>query len=174
MRLPLLAFALATSLLLGTGACATYQEDLNRAQRLYHENEYERALALFRVLEEDTDSLSLNDQARYAYLRGMTDYRLGFRPDARHWLAIAKATEQEHPGGLSPDWKQRMEEALTDLNRDVFGGAEVGSGSASTGTERPLQADAAPAPAPPAAGTCQSSTECPSGQACQGGLCVRL
>jgi hypothetical protein len=171
MRLPLLVIVLAT---LCAGACATYQEDLNRAQRLYHENEYERALAIFRVLDEDSDSLSRNDQARYAYLRGMTDYRLGFRPDARHWLAIAKATEQEHPGGLSPDWKQRMEEALTDLNRDVFGGAEVGSDSVSTGAERPLQADAAPPPAVPAAGTCQSSTECPTGQACQGGLCVRM
>jgi hypothetical protein len=115
----------------------------------------------------------MNDQARYAYLRGMTDYRLGFRPDARHWLAIAKATEQEHPGGLSPDWKQRMEEALTDLNRDVFGGAEVASESASTSVEHSMQ-DAAPPPAPPTTGTCQSSTECPTGQACQGGVCVRL
>src|SRR5688572_14915828 len=141
MRFPLVVLVLAT---LCVGACATYQEDLNRAQRLYHENEYERALSIFRVLEEDTDSLSLNDQARYAYLRGMTDYRLGFRPDARHWLAIAKATEQEHPGGLSPDWKQRMEEALNDLNRDVFGGAEVGADSTSTGVERSIQPDAAP------------------------------
>jgi hypothetical protein len=155
------------------GACATYQEDLNRAQRLYHENEYERALAIFRVLEEDTDSLSLNDQARYAYLRGMTDYRLGFRPDARHWLALSKATEQEHPGGLSPDWKQRLEEALTDLNRDVYGGAEVGDPSASTATEHSIQ-DAAPLPTAPPAGTCQSTTECPNGQACQNGICVRM
>jgi hypothetical protein len=48
---PLLVLALCA---LCAGACATYQEDLNRAQRLYHENEYERALAIFRVLEEDT------------------------------------------------------------------------------------------------------------------------
>jgi hypothetical protein len=131
-------------------------------------------LAIFRVLEEDTDSLSLNDQARYAYLRGMTDYRLGFRPDARHWLALAKATEQEHPGGLSPDWKQRLDEALTDLNRDVFGGAEVGGQSASTAVERSMQTDAAPIPSAPPPGTCQSTTQCPTGQACQGGLCVRM
>jgi hypothetical protein len=165
----LLAFLCAVCV----GACATYQEDLNRAQRLYHENEYERALAIFRVLEEDTDSLSRNDQARYCYLRGMTDYRLGFRPDARHWLALAKATEQEHPGGLSPDWKQRLDEALTDLNRDVFGGAEVGDQSASTAVERSMT-DAAPPPTAPPTGTCQSTTECPNGQACQGGLCVRM
>jgi hypothetical protein len=140
---------MVSALLLAAAAvtgCATYREDLNRAQVLYEENEYERALSLFRVLERDTDSLSLNDQARYAYLRGMTDYRLGFRPDARHWLAIAKATEQEHPGGLSQSWKERLEEALNDLNRDVYGGGEsFGKTGASTATEHSM-APGAPAP----------------------------
>jgi hypothetical protein len=88
-RLAVLAFALSLA------ACSTYREHLNRGQRLYDENQYERALAIWRVLEGDMDSLSFNDQARYAYLRGMTDYRLGFRPDSRHWLAVAKAVEQE-------------------------------------------------------------------------------
>lgn len=157
------AAGLAALLVLASGVagCATYREDLNRAQVLYEENEYERALALFRVLERDTDSLSLNDQARYAYLRGMTDYRLGSRPDARHWLAIAKATEQEHPGGLSQSWKERLEEALNDLNRDVYGGAESetfgNKSSGSSANERALapsdSASAAPAPAPEAPAT---------------------
>jgi len=106
-------------------ACSTYRDHLNRGQRLYDENEYEHALALWRSLEPDMDSLSFNDQARYAYLRGMTDYRLGFRPDARHWLAVAKAVEMDHPGGLSAEWKSRTEEALNDLNKEVFGGAEA-------------------------------------------------
>jgi hypothetical protein len=105
-------------------ACVTYREDLNRGQRLYEENQYEHALAIWRSLEPDTDSLSFNDQARYAYLRGMTDFRLGFRPDARHWLAIAKATEQEHPGGLAPEWNERLGTSLDDLNRDAYGGGD--------------------------------------------------
>ena len=99
-------------LALAVGGCATYREDLNRGQRLYEENEYERALSIWRVLEEDRDSLSLQDQARYAYLRGMTDYRLGFRPDARHWLAVAKSgrarasrVASTHSG--SSDWRRR-------------------------------------------------------------------
>lgn len=104
------------------GACATYREDLNRGQRLYEENQYERALAIWRNLEPDTDSLSFNDQARYSYLRGMTDYRLGIRPDSRHWLALARATEQEHPGGLSPEWQERLNKSLDELNHDVYGG----------------------------------------------------
>ena len=122
-------------LALTLGACSTYRDQLNRGQRMYDENEYEHALALWRNLEPDMDSLSFNDQSRYAYLRGMTDYRLGFRADARHWLAIAKAVEQDHPGGLAADWKSRTEEALTDLNKEVYGGAEAVDNSASTAVE---------------------------------------
>lgn len=140
MRLALLA-----PLLLALG-CATYREDLNRGQRLYEENQYERALAIWRVLEADMDSLSLTDQARYAYLRGMTDYRLGFRPHARHWLGISRAIEKEHPGGLNQEWKERLDASLADLDRDVYGGAEkLGkTDETQTSEEEPV----APAPAP--------------------------
>lgn len=129
------------ALALCVGACATYREDLNRGQRLYEENEYEHALAIWRELGPDADSLSDNDQARYAYLRGMTDYRLGFRPDARHWLAIAKAVDEEHPGGLAGQWKQRLKEALADLNKDVYGGADTVSKTHSTATKTPPAPD---------------------------------
>ena len=167
----MIARLLALVLVLAVGGCATYREDLNRGQRLYEENEYEHALAIWRILEADMDSLELTDQARYAYLRGMTDYRLGFRPDARHWLAIAKAVEQEHPGGLSPQWKQRLEEALADLNRDVYGGAETLGSTQSTATETTK---------PPAGdegaktGACAADTDCPEGNRCQAGECVPL
>ena len=115
-------FAALTALVLV--ACTTYREDLNRGQRLYEENQYEHALAIWRLLEDDMDSLSPNDQARYAYLRGMTDYRLGFRPYARHWLGIAQSIDKEYPGGLNQEWKDRMDKSLADLNVDVYGGSE--------------------------------------------------
>jgi hypothetical protein len=135
-------FACVVALLaLSLGACSTYRDHLNRGQRMYDENEYEKALAMWRNLEPDMDSLSFNDQARYSYLRGMTDYRLGFRPDARHWLAMAKAIEQEHPGGLAADWKARTEEALDDLNKEVYGGAEGEDNSESTAVEHTKAAD---------------------------------
>ncbi|UQA59543.1 hypothetical protein [Polyangium aurulentum] len=122
--------------------CATYRQDLDRARKHYDDNQYEKALALFRVLEPDVDSLSDPEQAQYAYLRGMTDYRLAsqqvatnvsggvvdprraFRDNARHWLAVAAAIEKATPGGLTGDEKKRLEDALTDLNKDVYGGAE--------------------------------------------------
>ncbi|HEY3233864.1 MAG TPA: hypothetical protein VGJ84_04055 [Polyangiaceae bacterium] len=165
------------TLALSTASCATYQQDLSRGQRLYESNEFERALAIWRALESDTDSLTLNDQARYAYLRGMTDYRLRFRADARHWLAVGKAIEQEHPGGLSQEWKTRLEETLGDLNRDVYGGAESmgkGADSGKSAGEPTATAPSTPA-APPAgggSGTCQSSSDCSPDQVCRDNVCA--
>ncbi len=138
-------------LLLMTG-CATYREDLNRGQRLYEENQYEHALAIWRLLEADMDSLNDNDQARYAYLRGMTDYRLRFRADARHWLGLAKAIEQEHSGGLGVEWKERLKVTLEDLNKDVYGGAESYKEGDSSFTEHstaPPEGEAQPSPSEP-------------------------
>ncbi len=163
-------------------ACATYREDLNRGQRMYEANKYEHALALWRTLEDDADSLSANDQARYAYLRGMTDYRLGFRADSRHWLAIAKATELAHAGGLSAEWQERMEQSLSELNKDVYGSGErfdnsnsraVEYGKAAPGDESGTPA-AAPSAVPTPAGRCSSNSECPSGQICDGKFCTPL
>jgi hypothetical protein len=169
----LAVIALGLGLVLTSG-CATYREDLNRGQRLYEENEYEHALAIFRVLENDTDSLELQDQARYAYLRGMTDYRLGFRADARHWLAVAKATEQEHPGGLGAPWKQRLDESLNELNQEVYGGGEHFDKSRSTATD--TSKGPAETPAEPSGDKkgCSTSQDCPGGQSCQSGECVPL
>jgi hypothetical protein len=123
MRLTSLSALLALTASLA-GGCVTYAEDLNRGQRHFEGSEYERALAIFRVLEKDMDSLSPTDRTRYAYLRGMTDYRMSYRADARHWLALSRALDQATPGGLQEPWKERMQEALKDLNNDVYGGAE--------------------------------------------------
>jgi hypothetical protein len=144
MRHPLLLALLALFAL----GCSTYREDLNRGQRLYEENQYEHALAIWRILEADVDSLTLNDQARYAYLRGMTDYRLGFRPYARHWLGVARAIDKEHPGGLNQEWRDRLDKSLADLDKDVYGGAERFDETEAGFVEK--SPDAAPPDAPPA------------------------
>ncbi len=105
--------------------CATYSDALNRAERHYQASDYERTLSSLKLLEADIDSLSPADRARYAYLRGMADYRMNFRADARHWLALARAIDKASPGGLQPAWRQMMTEALEDLDRDVRGGTDV-------------------------------------------------
>jgi hypothetical protein len=124
-------FASVASLVVGVAAvsltgCATYTQDLDRGIHHYDANEHERALAVFRSLENDTDSFDGKELARYFYYRGMTDYRLAspqyeVRPDARYWLGLAHAAEDKTPGSLTSDQKQRLEEALDDLNGDVFG-----------------------------------------------------
>ena len=54
-----LALAAATSI-----GCATYSQDLERAKTHYEANQYEAALALFRVLELDFDSLPARPSRR--------------------------------------------------------------------------------------------------------------
>lgn len=121
---PLAAFAAFAFGMAGaaTAGCATYQDDLQRGQQAFEQNQHERALALFRALEADAPRLSASDRAHYAYLRGMTDYRIGYRSEARHWLSIAHAMDGETPGSLPPDWAKRSSEALQELNEEVYGG----------------------------------------------------
>lgn len=184
------AYVVVLATLLGPIGCATYREELNRGQRLYEDNQYEHALALWRILEDDVDSLSASDRARYAYLRGMTDYRLGFRADSRHWLGIAKATDQVHAGSLSAAWEERLEQSLTDLNQDVYGAAEKldantahaveygkatpGEGSgAPDGGAGSSGNSGTPAPASPG-GQCRSNADCKAGEICDGKACTPL
>lgn len=143
-----LAAGFALALPLASAGCATYAQDLERAKTHYEANEYEKALALFRVLEPDMDSFSDAEKTQYAYLRGMTDYRLAsnantgsgvnnpkqdFRSNARHWLGVSSAIDKQAQGGLSTDEKQRLAEAMTDLNKDVFGGADAADDAAKPG-----------------------------------------
>lgn len=106
-------------------ACATYTQDLDRGIHHYDAAEHERALAVFRSLENDTDSFSGQERARYFYYRGMTDYRLAtpeyeVRADARYWLGLARSAEDKTPGSLTQDQKKRLGDALEDLDEDVY------------------------------------------------------
>ncbi len=135
MRLAPCIVVIALPLL--AGGCATYLDDVNRAEAHSANNEHERALALFRVNEPDIDSLSYVDHTRYCYLRGMNDYRLGkaFRADARHWLALAKALEDKQPGGLKEEWKERLNKALDELNQEVWRTGSSGEGEQDEATD---------------------------------------
>ena len=82
-------------------SCATYRDDLDRAMVHYHSNEYDKALALLEVLEDDIDSLSPSERAHYSYYRGLSHYRLDQRHDARHWLGVAAARNKARAGSLS-------------------------------------------------------------------------
>lgn len=118
----LLQRALCAGLMLGTlAACATYRDDLARAQFHYNANKYPEALALLELLELDLDSLSKEERAEYAYYRGMSHFRIGERRHARHWLARANARNSQFNGRLTKDTSKRIEDTLASLNRAVWG-----------------------------------------------------
>jgi hypothetical protein len=104
-------------------ACTTYSASLARGQHAFEDGDLERALAIFRTLEPDVERLSPAERTQYAYLRGTIDYRMGYRPDARHWLALAAALEEQTPGGLPAAWVDRMRASLADLDDEVFSSA---------------------------------------------------
>ena len=106
--------------------CTTYRDALGRSQDAFAKNEYEQSLGLLRALEPDVGHLSPAEQAQYAYLRGMTDYRIGHRNDARHWLALARAQDDASPGMLPVEWKSRMNEALSELDAVVYADGYAG------------------------------------------------
>jgi len=110
----------SASTLAGLAGCATYEEDVARSQRAFDASEHERALAILRALEPDMGRLGTSDRAHYAYLRGMTDYRIGYRIDARHWLGMASAIEQQTPGSIPPDSVKRLNDALREMNEAVY------------------------------------------------------
>lgn len=136
MRLSMQAAPLAllcTLAALASTGCATYQDDLARGETAFEASEHERALAIFRALEPDTNRLSEPERAHYAYLRGMTDYRIGYKSEARHWLVVAAALEQQTPNSLPSEWTKRLNDALKELNEEVYtGGIESLTNSADT------------------------------------------
>lgn len=128
---------------LGLSGCTTYRDELVRAQNAYEANEHEKALALERAIEPNAPYLNNSERTRYFYLRGMTDFRIGYRGEARHYLAIARAMEVENPGALPTDWKTRMNETLSTLNTEVYSsglaslsGNEAAAASSSTKTKK--------------------------------------
>ncbi len=116
------AFAVAVTLVGSMSACATYEQELGRADEHFQHDEHEKTLATLRALEIDWPSFGIKDRAHYAYLRGITDYRIGFKADARHWLAIARQIDQENPGSLSKGERELVDEKLGELNNIVWAG----------------------------------------------------
>lgn len=100
--------------------------DLQRVRDHYRDSDFPRALALLRVLGDDLDALSPRERVEYAYLRGMTDFRLSeaaprgadreaFRQNAKGFLELAASLDPKTPGALTEDQRTRMHESLEAL-----------------------------------------------------------
>lgn len=143
---------LAVWLIVAAGACATYRDDLDRSVEHYNARSYDKALALLEVLEPDIDSLSEAERAQYDYYRGMSHFLLEQRLHARHWLGLAAAREKKAEGSLNPDEKKKVDDTLTDLNKDRYGGSEV---------------------AAPEQAKCNVDNDCVKGKFCDNGECKK-
>lgn len=151
-----LGIVLSLAIALSSLACQSYSSQLVRAQAYYQQSQYEEALAVFRNLGPNEDSLEPRQKVRYYYLRGMTDARLGYKDHARYWLALADVSLAKAESGLTPEEADRMKLTLAELNEDhrrvMRGYGDTGAGS------EPAQA-------------CQWSSECQEGFVCKTGKC---
>lgn len=115
MRSPVGATVALGALLVTLGGCAAVADDMRRAEQSYEGARYENTLIWLRDLEDDAPGMDLEMRARYFYLRGMTEYRLGHRADALHYLAVAREIAADGGAGLRPEWRELMERTLTEL-----------------------------------------------------------
>lgn len=146
---------LLLAVLLACGvACSNYKDLLQRAQGYYEDNDYERALTVFRHLDAERMALSSEQRVRYFYLRGMTDYRLGYDAHARYWLGLCQAQSGEPGAGLREAETARLAATLAALNRDVY-----------------QQTQHARTEASPKLVPCQKSSDCGRGLLCLRSLC---
>lgn len=110
-----LSFLLALSLApLGSG-CAALADDLHRSQEAYDSARYDAALIWLEDLEKDVPDMEPSMRARFYFLRGMTAYRLGWRTEALHYLALARETAGDRGESLGPVWRVLLTRTLTEL-----------------------------------------------------------
>ncbi len=125
------------------GGCAALSDDMRRAETSYETARYEDALVWLTDLEDDAPSMDLEMRARFYYLRGMTEYRLGHRAYALHYLAVAREVAGDGGAGLRPEWRQIMDRTLEELTPrgmsyrppDPSGGEEPAAEEATSGGE---------------------------------------
>lgn len=97
------------------GGCAAIAQEMQRAEQAYDQARYEAALTWLDDLEDEALSMDVEDRARYFYLRGMTEYRLGHRPEALHYLAVAREVAGERGEGLRDEQEELMDRTLGEL-----------------------------------------------------------
>jgi hypothetical protein len=106
------SIGLACLLLVACGAAAG---TLRRAEESYEQARYETTLSWLVDLEPDAPSLDHDQRARFFYLRGMTEYRLGHRSEALYYLAVAREVAGDDGTGLRREQQELLARTLTEL-----------------------------------------------------------
>lgn len=121
--------------LVAVGGCAAVRDDMVRAEAAYDAARYEDTLVWLTDLEDDAPSMDVETRARYYYLRGMTEYRLGHRSPALHYLAVAREVAGDQGAGLRPEWRQIMDRTLAELTPRGMSHRPPEAGEAAEATE---------------------------------------
>jgi len=107
--------ALVLSALVLTG-CTTWSQEIRQAEVAYDEARPDAALAWLDVVGDDNlGRMELSDRARYLYVRGMTEFRLGRRDDALYHLALAREVSGGDGVGLRREQRELMNRTLGEL-----------------------------------------------------------
>ncbi|MFO0683882.1 MAG: hypothetical protein U0234_17630 [Sandaracinus sp.] len=104
-------FAMALALT----ACGAASAELRRAEESYEQARYENALSWLADLEPNAPSLDHDERARYFYVRGMTEFRLGHRSEALYYLAVAREIAGEDGVGLRPEQQELLARTVGEL-----------------------------------------------------------
>ncbi|MEZ4255387.1 MAG: hypothetical protein R3A78_06675 [Polyangiales bacterium] len=88
---------------------------MRNAQDAYEQARYENALVWLDAVADDLADMDRPTRARYFYLRGMAEHRLGRDREARHDLALARELGGGTTKILPDDWRRNMERVLADL-----------------------------------------------------------
>ncbi len=97
-------------------ACTHY---VGRGGDLYYEGRYIEAAHVLEMSETRVTSASPLEQASYGLYRGATLLRLGDLEGAERWLSYARQRVHLHPGTLSPDQTELLEETSIALHADL-------------------------------------------------------
>lgn len=115
---PLVRGSLLAALLCagGLGGCTTWSNEIHQAELAYDEARPDAALAWLDVVGDDNvGRMELQDRARYLYVRGMTEFRLGRRDDALYHLAMAREVAGGDGVGLRREQRELMDRTLAEL-----------------------------------------------------------
>lgn len=98
------------------GGCASWTNEIRQAERAYDEARPDAALAWLDVVgDDDLGRMEVQDRARYLYIRGMTEFRLGRRDDALYHLALAREVAGTDGVGLRQEQRDLMARTLSEL-----------------------------------------------------------
>jgi hypothetical protein len=97
------------------GACSTTASEMRRAEEAYEQARYDAARVWLTELEHRVPGTNRAMLARYVYLRGMTEYRIGHRLDALHYLALARELLEQDAHVLREEQREHLARTLADL-----------------------------------------------------------